>query len=163
MKQFPTTIINLSVAVIVALVLVGAYIYFLTSLSGIKNERLAIVQELKGDTDAESVKGGSDRIRKYFVPAGEEALFVSFLEEKCASFGMSCETQTLEESDPNKSLASLRVFKVTLKSSGDFASIMSFLKYLEQAEYPIALSDVNISLKEQWEGVYTISVPVVPR
>jgi hypothetical protein len=163
MKKFSSTHVYFILSIIAMIVLGGAYVYFLSSLFQIKNERMVIVEELSNDPTSEIVRGGADRVREYFVIAGEEASFVSFIEGKCSGFGLVCATQSLEESAANPDLASLQIFKMTFRSSGDFPSTMRLLKYLENSEYPITISETNFANVGAWEGVFTISVPVVPR
>jgi len=163
MKKLSLIQVYAILSIMVALFLGGLYGYFLYSLFSIKNERLTHVEELQMSSGKEISKKENEKIREYFVFAGEEALFVSSLEKDCTDRGLVCETQSLEESLPNSDIASLQILKINLIARGDFSSIVNLLTYFEYHPYLLTLSNIKISVGEVGEGSFTISVPVVPR
>jgi len=162
MKKLTPTYAYLIIYLLGAVVLGILYVYFLMSLSQIKNERIALVNELSADKNTNVIKG-IEKVRQYFVISGEEALFVSYLEQECSLFGATCETLSVELSEPNTELASLQMLKIRIRATKDFTSLMQFLQSMEQSRYPITISGAELNQNDMWEGVFTISVPVVPR
>jgi len=162
MKKFSSTYIYLITSLVLSIALCVLYVSLFLSLSQIKDERITLVSELSNDKNSNIVKE-NEKVREYFVVSGEEAVFVSSIEQACSSFGVVCETLSLEESKPNTEIASLQILKIKIKTAGEFDSIMSFLKNIEQSKYPIAISEASLNENSTWEGVFTISVPVVPR
>jgi hypothetical protein len=163
MKKLNHVHIYLITAIISVIVPGALYVYFISSLSEIKQERMVNIEELKKENQERGSREDTERVRVHAVIDGQEASFVSFVENECVQLGLVCETRSLNKSEANPAIASLQIFSMTVQTNGSFDSITKFLTFLENSSYLIKVISTELSAGEVWSGVFTISVPVVPK
>ena len=139
----------------------GFYIFTLYSFFDLRQQGIdTAVGAITVDRSLKKDASSGDVLKKYFVIAGQEASYISSIEDMCKGISVVCTIQSIDESDTLKGIP-VKTLHLIVTSSGAFDNTMQLLRLFELSSYPLTLSNVTFSSGTPWKGSFDISLPVL--
>ena len=173
MKNNTTKILILSI--VLAVLLVGLYVYSTQYISGLVKKTAEIKEEIGKSQavykNAETIERSSRnieiqkiKIASYFVPAGGAINFIADLERVAADFGLEYTTQNISEENTEELDHQGKGFlRVTFSASGSWKNIMRLLRFVESLPYGLSIDKVDLNTDKGVPGVEDASGNVSAR
>lgn len=161
MKKLSSTLIMLIILAIAVIGLAVLYAYFYTALLRMGQDQAGVADAMKdAPASLEREAENKERLAAYFVAEGEEAAFVSSIEQQCRSVSILCATSALSKV-PDENGAT-KVLGMKLIANGSIPSVSSLIAALESSRYPLIIGKTSATNDK---GVFTvtfdITVPVL--
>lgn len=165
-KTSPTATIG--IMALVALILLGAYIFFILSILKMGDRAQAEAIEMKNNQtvlEVSNKKKLSDdeenfsKIRSFVLEEGQEFALIELIEERCREAGLSCSINPIGIQPSPDLPATFGFLDMTIDTEGTFKENLQFSSMLETLPYQAILSRVD--LKTSGEPVFSnVSTPV---